>query len=271
VVRKSAPAQGVAMKKKLSKVCIVVPTYNEAKNIITLLDAVFSQNLCAELHVLVVDDSSPDGTARLVWEYAKKNKNVHLLLRKEKNGLGAAYIAGMQYALETLDPDAVCEMDADLSHDPAYLSSMLEELLAGADFVIGSRYVADGKIPDNWGIRRVMISKVANLLARLAVSDSSIRDCTGGYRMIRASALREVDFGSLNVKGYGFQILLLESIVRAGGVVREVPIAFVDRVEGESKIRTKDMSEFLKVIMRIFVSRKLQRAVGKAVIAAQEG
>lgn len=249
--------------KTISKICIVVPTYNESKNIVRLLDAVFAQSLDAELHVLVVDDSSPDGTAKLVASYAESNNKVHLLLRKEKNGLGAAYIASMQHALAKLSPDVVCEMDADLSHNPEYLSSMLEEIRAGADFVIGSRYIPGGKIPDNWGVRRVLISKVANLLARFAVSNRSVHDCTGGYRMIRASALRKIEWDALNVKGYGFQISLLESIVRTGGIVAEVPIIFVDRVEGESKIRTKDMTEFLKVLARIFLSRKPSQVAQK--------
>src|SRR3989344_3782811 len=160
--------------KSVQTVCIVIPTYNESKNITGLLDAVFAQKVDAQVQVLVVDDSSPDGTAQLVKRYAKLNKNVQLLLRKEKNGLGSAYIAGMQYALANLKPDVVCEMDADNSHNPAYLGQMIEEIRTGADFVIGSRYIPGGKIPENWGVRRVLMSKTANMLARFVVSDRSV-------------------------------------------------------------------------------------------------
>ena len=240
-----------------TKVCIVVPTYNEARNIQRLLDGIFAQENAqeiADIHVLVVDDTSPDCTASIVKEYSFKNSNVHLLVRAEKNGLGAAYIAGMQYALENIKPDIVFEMDADLSHKPEYIFSMISEIRSGADFVIGSRYIPGGSIPDNWGIRRKMISRGANILARTSIG-GQVHDCTSGFRAIRASVLRRVDWNSLHVKGYAFQISLLEAIIRAGGVVREVPIHFIDRTVGESKLRINDILELLKVLIRIGLSR----------------
>jgi dolichol-phosphate mannosyltransferase len=231
-------------------VCIVVPTYNEVHNILKLLNLIYSekQQLKYSKHnitmkVLVVDDSSPDGTANLVKLYQTKNKNVYLLLRSEKNGLGAAYVAGMQHAMKLLHPDIVFEMDADLSHNPKYILPMINKIKEGADFVIGSRYVKGGAIPDNWGFTRKLISRSANIYAKTVLNIKSVNDCTGGFRAIRYNMLEQINLDGLDTKGYAFQISLLEEMRRHGAIMKEVPIHFKDRTNGQSKMRMYDIIE----------------------------
>ena len=192
---------------------------------------------------LVVDDSSPDGTADVVRTYIKNDKNVHLLFRTEKQGLGAAYIAGMKYAIEHLGPDVIFEMDADLSHDPAEISSLMRSIKEGSDFAIGSRYIKGGSIPKNWGFHRMMISKSANIYTRMMLGIKTVNDCTGGFRAIRTSVFDKVDLDKLNVKGYAFQISLLYAAYKSGMIITEVPIHFAERNAGKSKIQLSDMIE----------------------------
>jgi dolichol-phosphate mannosyltransferase len=246
---------------KVLTACIVIPTYNEAGNIELLLDRIFENGRRQRgtqrwrLSVLVVDDNSPDRTAIRVSEYRTKNPDVHLLLRKEKQGLGAAYIAGMRHAMAFLNPDVIMEMDADFSHNPDDVLRLLAEIQNGADFVIGSRYVKGGSIPPAWGLHRRLLSKAANLYTKAVLRIPRVRDCSGGFRAIRTSALRQVDLSSLNVKGYAFQVLLLEVAVRNGALVREVPIAFSERNAGKSKMRFADMAEGGALLLRVGTQR----------------
>lgn len=240
-----------------TSVCIVVPTYNEVHNITLLLESIYNGENIQEyktdnihMDVLVVDDSSPDGTAKSVGIYQKKNPNVHLLSRSEKNGLGAAYIAGMQHAIQLLNPDIIFEMDADLSHDPKYLMQMIREIRDGADFVIGSRYTEGGAIPSDWGIKRVMTSKIANIYTRTILGIWNVKDCTGGFRAIRASGLKRINFSIINTKGYAFQISLLQQIRKNNLVIKEIPITFKDRVDGESKMSLGDMAEVAVFVLK---------------------
>lgn len=227
------------------KVVIVIPTYNEVENIGRMLDALdgISSKLAAELHVLVVDDSSPDGTGQVVQAYAARNPKVHLITGK-KQGLGAAYIRGMRHALEHLGADAVMEMDADFSHKPEDIPRLFAAFSEGADFIIGSRYVPGGSIPAEWALWRRMNSKYGNIVARYLAGLGKVRDCTAGFRLIRASVLRELDVGTIKVQGYAFQIALLHRALSQGALVREVPVAFVDRTLGESKLGLRDIVEF---------------------------
>lgn len=243
-------------------VCIVVPTYNESENIKKLLGMIFSQEYSAEygknsidMKALVVDDNSPDGTASAVRILQKKNPRIHLLLRKEKNGLGAAYIAGMQHAMSSIKPDIIFEMDADLSHDPSYILPMILEIRNGADFVIGSRYVKGGSVPGEWGIKRKIISKGANMYARLVLNIRDVKDCTGGFRAIRASALERIDLDLLNARGYVFQISLLDAMMRSSALVKEIPIDFHDRSIGSSKMQLRDIIEVGFVVLRLAFQR----------------
>jgi dolichol-phosphate mannosyltransferase len=241
---------------RVVKIVIIIPTYNENDNI---------GNLAAELeryfplvphdmHILVVDDNSPDGTAQTVREMQKKNGRLHLLTGT-KAGLGAAYIRGMNYALDALEADAVFEMDADFSHKPADILPMIAAIEDGADFVIGSRYVPGGKIPDNWGALRKSISRCGNLVARYLAGLYGVRDCTAGFRAIRSRVLKQINLDDLKVQGYAFQVALLERALALGAKVREVPVEFVDRTQGESKLGLSDISEFILHAWKIRVHK----------------
>ena len=165
------------------KIVIIIPTYNEVDNIGRLIDALHREfaDLSYDMHILVVDDNSPDGTANQVRERMPKCPMVHLITGT-KNGLGAAYIRGMRYALDELGADAVFEMDADFSHKPEDVPRMIAALEGGADFVIGSRYVTGGSIPREWGMPRRLISYVGNIVARYVAGLYRVRDCTAGFR-----------------------------------------------------------------------------------------
>jgi len=228
------------------KTVVIIPTYNEAGNIGPLITALQEQftRLDHEMHILVVDDDSPDGTADAVRQFMARQDNVHLITG-QKAGLGAAYIRGMTYAMDALGADVVFEMDADFSHKPADVPRLLAEIEAGADFVIGSRYVPGGSIPKEWGLWRRLNSKFGNIVARYLAGMYSVRDCTAGFRAIRVSVLREIDFSELGVKGYAFQIALLHQATVLEAKIVEIPVDFIDRTAGESKLGLRDIIEFI--------------------------
>lgn len=227
------------------KVVIIVPTYNERANIAILIEALEDEfvRMTHDMHILVVDDKSPDGTGDMVRELMASRSNVHLL-EGEKNGLGAAYIRGMQYVMNHMRPDAIFEMDADLSHDPADVPRMMA-VLHHADFVIGSRYVPGGSIPDEWSWHRKMTSRIGNLVTRYLAGLLSVRDCTAGFRVIRTTIIRQIDFTHMRVKGYAFQVALLSQAILLGAVVQEIPVKFVNRKHGKSKLGLYDVVEFI--------------------------
>jgi dolichol-phosphate mannosyltransferase len=228
----------------LGRVVMVVPTYNEADN----LGWVVGRLRAAEpdVDVLVVDDNSPDGTGALADDLAAADSAVHVLHRSAKGGLGAAYLAGFAWALEA-GYDVVGEMDADGSHQPEQLRRLLEALL-DADLVIGSRYVPGGSVV-NWPLRREALSRGGNLYVRMLLG-ISIRDATAGFRVFRRSALEKIDLGSVESAGYVFQTDLVTRCLRAGLTVREVPIEFVERVRGDSKMSGAVATESLRRITR---------------------
>ncbi len=228
------------------KVVIILPTYNERGNIVALLASLHDQfrRIRHDMHILVVDDNSPDGTAALVRESMPHYPNLHLITG-EKAGLGAAYIRGMRHAIGELRADVVFEMDADFSHNPADVPRLLAALESSADFVIGSRHVKGGSIPAEWSTWRKLNSAGGNWVARYVAGLYGIRDCTAGFRAIRASILRQIDFSALRVKGYAFQVALLHQAVCLGAVVKEVPVDFVDRKYGQSKLGLSDIIEFI--------------------------
>jgi dolichol-phosphate mannosyltransferase len=228
------------------KIVIIVPTYNEAGNILPLIEAlrVQARSIPHEMRVLVVDDKSPDGTGKLVREAMQQDARLHLL-SGEKAGLGAAYVRGMQFAMNELGADVVFEMDADFSHKPSDVPRLLAEIEAGADFVIGSRYVPGGTIPQNWGWHRRLNSRFGNIVTRYLVGLRSIHDCTAGFRAIRTSLLKKTGFAELGVQGYAFQVALLYEVLLNDAVVKEIPVDFVDRTSGESKLGLGDISEFI--------------------------
>lgn len=228
------------------KTVIIIPTWNEQKNIGLLIEELQQQFLKIphDMHILVVDDNSPDGTADTVIQCQQQYSNVHLL-QGQKKGLGAAYIRGMTHAIDILKAEAVFEMDADFSHNPADVPRLMRALDEGADFVIGSRYVPGGSIPKEWGFWRKLNSRYGNVVARYLAGLYQVRDCTAGFRAIRASLLRKITLSDLKVQGYAFQVALLFEAILHKAKIKEIPVDFIDRTEGESKLGLSDIVEFV--------------------------
>lgn len=236
----------------MARVLIVIPTYNEVENIERLAREVLGQPVGdAQIEVLVVDDASADGTGALVKNLTRENARVHLLERPAKLGLGTAYIAGFRYALDH-GFDLVGTMDADFSHDPDHLPAILEAI-AGADVVIGSRYVPGGGIR-NWGLHRHILSATANFLARLA-GGLRPHDCTTGYRLYRADFLRRLDLDAITSHGYSCLMELVYVCQSAGARIVESPIVFEDRRAGQSKISRKEIFTAFATLYRLAARR----------------
>lgn len=225
---------------------VVIPTYNEAVNLPHLVPLILAQD--PRLEVLVVDDASPDGTGRMADELAQANPRVHVLHREAKLGLGTAYIAGFQWALAR-SFDFVFEMDADFSHDPAHLPEFLRAVV-NADLVLGSRYLGGKVTVVNWPIGRLMLSYWANVYARW-VTGLRIWDLTGGFKCFRRHVLEAIDLSKVRSNGYAFQIEMSVRAWRKGFKLAEVPIVFVDRTEGQSKMNRKIVREAIWVVPRL--------------------
>jgi dolichol-phosphate mannosyltransferase len=224
---------------------IVVPTYNERENIQPLLDQLLS--LPFGLDVLVVDDNSPDGTGDLVASRAAADPRVHLLRRAGKLGLGSAYVAGFRYALEH-GAEYVFEMDADFSHDPQAIGDFLEAA-KDADLVLGSRYL-HGVTVVHWPLKRLVLSYCANLYTRV-ITGLPVRDATGGFKCFRRRALSALDLGRVNSDGYAFQIEMTYKVWRLGLRIKEIPITFVDRRAGVSKMDRRIVWEAAWLVWRL--------------------
>jgi dolichol-phosphate mannosyltransferase len=214
----------------LGRVLVVIPTYNERDNIEAIVDRVMRS--VPDANVLIADDSSPDGTGKIADELAANDSRIQVLHRTEKAGLGAAYIAGFGWGIER-GYDVLVEMDADGSHAPEQLPSLLAGL-RGADVVLGSRWVSGGTVV-NWPKSRELISRGGNLYTRIALG-VDLRDATGGYRAYRRTVLEAVDYRGVASQGYCFQVDLAWRASRSGFTVVEVPITFSDRERGESKM-----------------------------------
>ena len=226
-----------------AQVCFAIPTYNEADNITLLLRRLTELYPDPNLLFLVVDDESPDGTGRLVREFAAGDARVHLLEGK-KRGLGAAYVRGIMHALDVLRAEVVVQIDADFSHDPADAGRLLARVAAGADVAIGSRYVAGGSVDQNWSWRRRQLSLWGNRLARWIAGLKGVRDCTAGFKAIRSDALRAAKVQEITVLGYAFQVALLHRLLHSGARVVEEPIHFRDRERGVTKLGLESLLEF---------------------------
>jgi dolichol-phosphate mannosyltransferase len=222
---------------------VVLPTYNEAENIAEVLGLVRAHLPSAA--VLVVDDGSPDGTADIAEAMGSRDPAVRVLRRPGKAGLGSAYRAGFERGLAE-GFDVCIEMDSDLSHDPAVLPALVAALEHGADLAIGSRYVPGGSIPD-WSFHRRFLSRWGNRYAG-AVLGLAVRDATSGFRAYRAATLAALDLDTVRADGYGFQIEMAYRTARAGGRIVEVPIAFVDRIRGTSKMSGRIIVEALVLV-----------------------
>ena len=230
----------------VDRALVIVPTYNERENAARIIERILEQD--PRLEILVVDDGSPDGTGDIVEAITRANPRVHLLRRPGKMGLGTAYIAGFRWAIER-QYDYMFEMDADFSHDPSHLPEFLR-LIDSADLVIGSRY-RDGKITIvNWPISRLLLSYFANVYARF-VTRMPVWDTTAGFKCFRRRVLEAIDFSKVVSNGYAFQIEMHFRVWRKGFRMVEMPIVFVDRTEGQSKMSRKIMVEAFWMVLRL--------------------
>ena len=243
------------------RVTVVVPTFNEAGNIETLVSAV--RQVLPRASILVVDDGSPDGTADLADALGATLGNVEVVRRTSKDGLGAAYRFGLRHAIEQ-GAEICVQMDADLSHDPAALPALVAVVEHGADLAVGSRYVPGG-ITLNWPRRRRMVSRWGTRYAA-GVLGLAVNDVTAGYRAYRSTALERMRFDSVQAEGYGFQIEMTYRLVRLGGRIVEFPITFRDRMAGESKFSGSIIREAFGLVLRLWVAdfggRRRRRAMG---------
>jgi len=228
------------------KTLVIVPTYNEQQNIVPFLQAIFQQQI-PDLEILVIDDHSPDGTGDLVAEQQRHDPRVHLLRREKKLGLGTAYVAGFHYALER-DYARIIEMDADFSHDPKDLARLLEAS-AAADIVIGSRYI-NGVNVVNWPLRRLLLSMFASTYTRF-ITGLPLRDCTAGFKCFRREVLEHIDLTRIQSDGYSFQIEMNFRAWVKGYRIKEIPIVFVDRAAGSSKMSKRIVREAIWMVWKL--------------------
>lgn len=225
---------------------VIVPTYNERENITRLIGSILQQD--DRLDILIVDDGSPDGTGEIVEGLIQHEPRLHILKRPRKMGLGTAYIAGFRWALEQ-EYDLVFEMDADFSHDPAHLPQFLRAV-EGADLVLGSRY-RNGKVTVvNWPIKRLLLSYFANVYARV-VTGLPVWDATGGFKCFRRKVLEAIDLTHVRSNGYAFQIEMSFRAWRKHFKIVEIPIVFVDRTEGQSKMSGSIVREAIWMVWRL--------------------
>jgi dolichol-phosphate mannosyltransferase len=230
----------------MKKTLVIVPTYNEIENVPTLLKNIFSLNIPG-LDVLIIDDNSPDGTARLIKELMKNEERLFLLERPGKMGLGTAYITGFRYALEK-GYDYIFEMDADMSHDPRELPNFLKAIET-ADVVIGSRYIKGVNVI-NWPLSRLMLSIFASKYTRL-VTGLPLNDCTAGYKCFRREVLETIPLNEVRSNGYSFQIEMNFKAWKRGFRIVEIPIIFYDRTVGKSKMSRKIMIEAALMVWKL--------------------
>lgn len=241
-----SPASVTAGVPIVARALVIVPTYNERENIARLIDSVLAQD--PRLDLIVVDDGSPDGTGDIVESIMATNQRVHILRRPKKMGLGTAYVAGFRWALEH-GYDAVFEMDADFSHDPNHLPQFLRAI-EGADLVLGSRY-REGKVTVvNWPIGRLILSYFANVYAR-AVTGLPLWDATGGFKCFRRRVLEAIDLSKIKSNGYAFQIEMSFRAIKKGFRITEIPIVFVDRTDGVSKMSKHIIREAIWMVWRL--------------------
>tara|TARA_Y100000590_G_C15514082_1_gene936551 strand:+ start:240 stop:947 length:708 start_codon:yes stop_codon:yes gene_type:complete len=232
------------------KILIISPTYNESKNITQLIEKIFNLNI--DLHLLIVDDNSPDGTADIVKSYMSTNTNIHLLERPSKLGLGTAYCKGFKFAIEN-NFDLIVQIDADLSHDPEDIIRMVKDI-ERYDMVIGSRYV-NGVNVVNWPMNRLLLSYFANIYARL-VTRVPVHDLTGGFKCFKRIVLEKINLDLIKSEGYSFQIEMNFLAYNLGMKIKEIPIIFYDRTVGESKMNSAIVREAVFMVPKLLF-RKL--------------
>jgi len=235
---------------------IVIPTYNEMTNLPSLVEKLLL--LPEGVHFLIVDDNSPDGTG--TWVQEQKNPRLHLLSRQQKNGLGRAYIAGFQWALEH-HYDIIVQMDADFSHNPDDVPKLIAAVQGGADLAIGSRYIHGVRVI-NWPLRRLILSVGASYYVH-AVTGLPIHDPTGGFKCWRRQTLEAINMPTVQSNGYGFQIEMTHRAWRKGFSITEVPIIFTDRFQGTSKMSWNIVFEAFFMVWKLLFQSKLKRSPEK--------
>lgn len=241
----------------LGRTLVVIPTFNEAANIPSLLERLFAG---VDVDVVVVDDGSPDGTARVAKEAGGElGHRVEVIERVAKSGYGSACRAGFEHGLAG-DYEVILQMDADLSHKPEDVPRLLVEIEKGAEVVIGSRYVPGGSIP-GWSLPRRLLSRAGNGYARACLG-LAVNDATAGFRAYRSDVLRGMDFVTTRTDGYGFQIEMANRVRLSGARVVEVPIEFVDRTHGRSKMSNRIVAEALWMVTRLGIRRMARRLSG---------
>lgn len=241
------------MNQNKPNVVIIIPTYNERDVIAKTIDDLqyeFKKINDHEMNILIFDSQSPDGTIDIVKQKQQQFDNLHLETEPKKSGLGGAYIKAMQYAIQSLKADIVFEFDADGSHQPHHIPTMLQALSKGADVVVGSRFVDGGSIPKDWGLSRKLLSTLGNWLSRLVLSNQ-YKDYTSGFRATRTSFLKKIDLNALLSKGYAYKIHLFWELHLAGANIVECPIDFIDREIGYSKLPKSNAIESLYLIFRL--------------------
>ena len=236
------------------KALVIIPTYNESANLSQILPLVLEQD--PRIDVLVVDDGSPDGTGEIADSIAQTNSRVNVLHREKKLGLGTAYISGFRWGLER-DYEYLFEMDADFSHDPDHIPEFLEAV-TDADLVLGSRYLGGKVTVVNWPMGRLLLSYFANIYAKV-VTGHSICDATGGFKCFRRRVLESLDLGSVRSNGYAFQIEMSFRAWRKGFNIKEIPIVFTDRTDGQSKMSRVIVREAIWMVWRL----RLQALLGR--------
>lgn len=257
-------------------VVIISPTYNEVDNVESLVRAlkpIFAKLREYDCHLLFVDDNSPDGTGKKIIALARKYAWVHLLSNREKGGLGHAYKKGMRYSLDKLKADIVFEFDADLSHDPDKIPTMLTRLKQGADMVLGSRYIKGGGIPADWGFHRKFLSVVGNLFLQTVMFNFRLRDWTTGYRAIKRQVVEQIvpQLGSERFTGYTWQIGFLVKTIQGGFSISEVPFIFKDRTLGHSKLGPEYIINNLVFIMKLRLQDLIHHRVFKFAVTGGLG
>jgi len=229
----------------MEKAIVIIPTYNERTNIEKMINVI--SELYPDLHILVVDDNSPDGTGDFVKAQSEKNEKIHVLQRKGKMGLGTAYVAGFKYMLNG-DFDYAIQMDADFSHDPKEISNMLIAI-ENYDLVIGSRYI-QGVNVINWPMSRLLLSYFASIYTRV-ITGMPVMDATGGFKCFRKEVLKNINLDKIRSNGYSFQIEMNFKTYKAGFRIKEIPIVFMDRIEGVSKMSKKIVREAVTMVWKL--------------------
>lgn len=236
------------------KIVILIPTYCEVDNITKLITEIklATKNLQHELTILVVDDNSPDGTGKKVLDLIKQDKKIQLLTG-EKKGYGVAVIRGIDYSIKKLGAEVIVTMDSDFSHQPKDITRLISEIEKGSDFVIGSRYVKSGKIK-NWSPWRYFLSGLGNFVARKFLGLNKVFDCTAGFRAFKTDLIKKINLDSINANGYGFLVWFLYSCHKNLAIIREIPVEFVDRKMGKTKLGVWDIIEGIIILFKLRIN-----------------